>query len=252
MHKILVLWAVPRSTSTAFEWMMRQRGDMTCFHEPFGEAWYQGEVPLWPRLNADSVRTPGLTLKSVFENLKTAAQQGQVFSKDFPHYIDHIWNDEFLSHFSHSFLIRDPAKTITSMYDKWPDFHEKEVGFAEQRALFDLIAKRDGAPPPVIDSDDVLEDPDRLVRLWCDAVGIPFIPEALRWEPGARDEVSWWDGGSFHANLRNSDGLRPQPRSGYIDIAQAPDRVREVYERVLPHYEHLYAHRLGRRSEPAS
>mgnify|MGYP004335039397 FL=1 len=28
MHKIVALWAVPCSTSTAFEWMMRQRGDM--------------------------------------------------------------------------------------------------------------------------------------------------------------------------------------------------------------------------------
>ena len=45
MHKILALWAVPRSTSTAFEWMMRQRGDLDCLHEPFGEAWYQGEAP---------------------------------------------------------------------------------------------------------------------------------------------------------------------------------------------------------------
>lgn len=27
MHSILALWATPRSTSTAFEWMMRQRGD---------------------------------------------------------------------------------------------------------------------------------------------------------------------------------------------------------------------------------
>ena len=50
VHRILALWAVPRSTSTAFEWMMRMRGDMTCFHEPFGEAWYQGEAPLWPRV----------------------------------------------------------------------------------------------------------------------------------------------------------------------------------------------------------
>ena len=46
MHKIVALWAVPRSTSTAFEWMMRQRGDIACLHEPFGEAWYQGEDPL--------------------------------------------------------------------------------------------------------------------------------------------------------------------------------------------------------------
>ena len=51
------------------------------------------------------------------------------------------------------------------------------------------------------------------------------------------------DGGSWHENLRNSDGLKPQSRK-YIDIASAPDRVKEIYKIVLPHYEHLYEHRL--------
>lgn len=41
MNPIYILWATPRSTSTAFEWMMRMRGDMACFHEPFGEACYR-------------------------------------------------------------------------------------------------------------------------------------------------------------------------------------------------------------------
>ncbi len=244
MNKIVALWAVPRSTSTAFEWMMRQRGDMTCFHEPYGEAWYQGEHPLWPRLTEDSLRTPGLTLDSVHHTLLQAAGNGPVFIKDFPHYIDHMWDEAFLSNFVHSFLIRDPAKTITSMYAKWPDFHEKEVGFAEQRQLFDVIAGLNGTPPPVIDSDDLLEDPARLVELWCDAVGIPFIAAALSWTPGARDEVSWWDGGSFHANLRNSDGLKPQPRTRYINIEDAPERVREVHGRAVVHYQHLHRHRI--------
>lgn len=243
MHKILALWAVPRSTSTAFEWMMRQRGDVECLHEPFGEAWYQGEAPLWPRATAESLRTPGLTLESVLENLKAMAARGPVFSKDFPHYIDHLWDDGLLALFNHSFLIRDPAKTISSMYDKWPDFHPKEVGFLEQRALFDRLCDKYGAPPPVIDSDDLLEDPQGMVAVWCRAVGIPFIPEALSWEPGARDEVSWWDGGSFHANLRNSDGLKPQKRK-YVEVDSLPDWVKEVYEAVLPHYKHLHAQRL--------
>ena len=244
MLRILALWAVPRSTSTAFEWMMRQRGDMQCLHEPFGEAWYQGEAPLWPRATADSVRTPGLTLASVLETLKIAASKGPVFSKDFPHYIDHMWSDELLDLFNHSFLIRDPAKTITSMYDKWPDFDEKEVGFAEQRELFDRLCDKNGEAPPVLDSDDLLENPHAMVKLWCEAVGIPFLQQALSWEPGARDEVSWWDGGSFHANLRNSDGLKAQQRK-YIDIAEAPDRVKQIHETVLPHYQHMHAQRLA-------
>ncbi|MEM7195598.1 MAG: sulfotransferase family protein [Pseudomonadota bacterium] len=243
MHPIIKLWAVPRSTSTAFEWMMRQRGDLICFHEPYGEAWYQGEEPLWPRLTADSVRTPGLTLSSVTQRLIETAAESPVFSKDFPHYINHMWDDELLSLFTHSFLIRDPAKTITSMYDKWPDFHEKEVGFAEQRELFDWYCDKHGNAPPTIDSDDLLEQPYQIVEAWCKAVGIPFIPDALTWEPGARDEVSWWDGGSFHANLRNSDGLKPQRRK-YVNLEDAPDQVKQIHERVQAHYKAMYPHRL--------
>jgi hypothetical protein len=240
---ILALWAVPRSTSTAFEWMMRQRGDLDCYHEPFGEAWYQGEEPLWPRATDDSVRTPGLTLGTVRDALWAATERGPVFIKDFPHYVETIWTDEFLSCFRHSFLIRDPLKTLSSMHRKWPDFHLKETGFAEQRALFDRLWERDGSPPPVIDSDDLLERPAAVVEAWCDAVGIPFIEAALHWEPGPRDEVSWWDGGSFHENLRNSDGLKPQPRVD-VDASEMPERVWEAHALVEPHYRRLWQHRI--------
>jgi hypothetical protein len=241
MHPIYKLWAVPRSTSTAFEWMMRQRGDLHCLHEPFGEAWYQGEQPLWPRVTQTSVRTKGLTLESVWQNIQQQAQLSPVFSKDFPHYVTTISSPEFLSNFNHSFLIRDPAKTITSMFKHWPDFHIDEVGFKEQRELFDKLCQQLGYAPPVIDSDDLLENPPSIIKQWCDAIGIDYMPSALSWKPGARDEVSWWDGGSFHENLRNSDGLKPQIRR-HININDAPDRVKAVYESVLPHYQALYGH----------
>lgn len=244
MHKIVALWAVPRSTSTAFEWMMRQRGDLTCFHEPFGEAWYQGEAPLWQRWKDGERTTPGLTLESVWQKLQDAARTGPVFIKDFPHYINHMWDADFLSRFTHAFLIRDPALTITSMYDKWPDFDEGEVGFPEQRALFDLLTALNGKTPPVIDSDDLLENPHDMTRAFCDAVGIPFVPEALSWAPGAdTGQYSWWDGGSFHANLRNSTGLKPQKRK-YVTLDNTPARVQQVYRRMRPHYERLHHNRI--------
>lgn len=244
MHKIVALWAVPRSTSTAFEWMMRQRGDLECLHEPFGEAWYQGEDPLWPRFAEGDKTTPGLTLESVWEDLKSRANRGPVFIKDFPHYINHLWDPAFLAHFTHAFLIRDPAKTLTSMYNKWADFDELEVGFPEQRALFDLLSALHGAPPPVIDSDDLLEQPEAMTRAFCDAVDIPFIPEALSWAPGGDPSAhSWWDGGSFHANLAQSTGLVPQVRK-YVELKNTPKRVQLVHRRMRPHYDHLHRHRL--------
>jgi hypothetical protein len=243
MKKILALWATPRSTSTAFEWMMRMRGDMTCFHEPFGEPWYRGDDARWPRLEVDSPRIKGLTSGAVWQDLKKTAKTETVFSKDFPHYIEHMWTDKFLSHFNHSFLIRDPAKVTTSMYKHWPEFVLKEIAFVEQRQLFDRLWDQTGTPPPVIDSDDLLENPHGIVEAYCHAIGIPFIESALSWEPGDRDEVSWYDGGSWHSNLRDSDGLKPQPRSA-IDISDAPDHVKQMYDACLPHYDHLYANRL--------
>ncbi|MEM8776377.1 MAG: sulfotransferase family protein [Pseudomonadota bacterium] len=244
MHKIVALWAVPRSTSTAFEWMMRQRGDLDCLHEPFGEAWYQGEAPLWHRFQPGDVTTPGLTLESVWGDIQRRAEVGPVFIKDFPHYINHMWDAEFLSHFTHAFLIRDPAKTITSMHDKWPDFHEGEVGFPEQRALFDLLWALNGDAPPVIDSDDLLENPDPMVQAFCASVGIPFIQDAMSWEPGGNPlEHSWWDGGSFHSNLAKSTGLRPQKRR-YVELENCAPRVQQVHRRMLPHYKRMYDHRI--------
>lgn len=245
MHKIVALWAVPRSTSTAFEWMMRQRGDMDTLHEPFGEAWYQGEDPLWPRFQEGEKTTPGLTLESVWQNIQARAEKGPVFLKDFPHYINHMWTPDFLAQFTHAFLIRDPAKTITSMYDKWPDFDELEVGFPEQRALFDLLTAIDGGKAPtVIDSDDLLENPEAVVEAFCDGVGIPHLPQALSWEPGGDPSAhSWWDGGSFHANLAKSTGLKRQARK-YVDLENTPERVRRVHRRMLPHYQHMWQHRV--------
>jgi len=244
VHEILVLWATPRSTGTAFEWMMRQRGDLTCFHEPFGEWWYEGDGAPWPRLTPDSPRKPGLTFALVWSNLQRAAAQGPIFSKDFPHYIEKHWTDEFLSHFTHTFLIRDAAKVVTSVQKRWPDVHLKELAFAEQRALFDRISDRDGQAPPVIDSDDLLENPEGIVRAYCDAVGLPFIKEALTWEAGINtSSYSWYDSGSWHEKLKGSTGLKPQ-KPGYTDISSAPHRAKQLYKKVRLHYEHLYQYRL--------
>ncbi|NOD64832.1 MULTISPECIES: sulfotransferase family protein [unclassified Ruegeria] len=243
MNKIVLLWSTPRTTSTAFEWMMRMRGDMACFHEPFGEAWYKGDDAAWPRLTADSERVPGLTTQKVHDRMLQAARNKPVFSKDMPHFLAPDISDEFLAPMTHSFLIRDPSKSIPSIFKRGPDWVVAEYGFEEHRKLFDRIAERDGKAPPVIGSDDLLENPEGIVSAWCKAVGLDFVPEALSWEPGARPEVGWYDNGSWHDSLSASSGLKPMPRT-YGSVEDQPDHVKEIYAQALPHYEHLFKHRL--------
>ena len=251
MNPIYILWATPRSTSTAFEWMMRMRGDMACFHKPFGEAWYQGDDARAPRLTPGSPRKPGLSFDTVLQKMQAAALEHPVFSKDMPQFTDHLWNNEFLGRFEHSFLIRDPAKVLASLHRSWTrsgnedGFTRNEIGFDEQRQLFDLLCKLDRKPPVVIDSDDLLADPASMVEKYCKAIGIPFIAEALSWEPGSRNEVLWYDGDDsiWHETLKNSDGLKAQPRKK-IEVDELPRRLQALYRDYLPHYQHLHRHRL--------
>ncbi len=251
MNPIIVLWATPRSTSTAFEWMMRMRGDMVCFHEPFGEAWYHGPEARAPRRSGDQPPTPGLTFDVVLDRLRSAARRRPVFSKEMPHHVDHLWTDEFLATFKHSFIIRDPHKALASMERSYAKqgttqrFTRHELGFDAQRRLFDLLCDRDGAAPPVLDSDDLLTDPAAMVATYCEAVGIPFIPEALSWEPGDRSEVLWYDrdGSNFHDTLIRSDGLKPQGPST-VPPDELPADVGHLHDAFRSHYEHLHTFRL--------
>lgn len=251
MQPIYILWATPRSTSTAFEWMMRMRGDLACFHEPFGEAWYQGDDARAPRLTADSPRKPGLNFERVLQNLQSAASRRAVFAKDMPQFTDHLWSDDFLGRFEHSFLIRDPAKVLASLQRSWlktgsEGFTRNEIGFDEQRRLFDRLCEKTGEPPVVIDSDDLLEDPPLMVEAYCQAIGIAFIASALHWQPGSRSEVLWYDGDDsvWHETLKNSNGLKAQARKP-ADIDELPPRLRELYDAFLPHYRHLHQYRLS-------
>ena len=100
-----------------------------------------------------------------------------------------------------------------------------------------------GTTPFVMDSDDLLENPHEMVEAYCRAIERPFMPKALSWEPGARDEVIWYDGddNTWHGSLKNSDGLKPQPRKT-IEVQDLSPDMQVMYHRFLAPYEALKAH----------
>jgi len=243
-NRILVLWATPRSTSTAFEWMMRMRGDFVTLHEPFGPAYYRGEDRRTSRPDENPIDV-GRTYASTWQEILDARNQGRVFSKDFPNYVMHLADGDFLDHFQHTFLIRNPAKALASMYNQWDEFTMDEASFEDLHMMFDHVVHRYGDIPPVIDSDDLLDDTAGIVRAYCDAVGIPFIAEALEWDEGEREEVRWY-GGTWHDSLSESTGLQRRPTDYRATVDDVPF-LREMYALCKPHYDALAQHKLAPR-----
>ena len=240
MKKILILWATLRSTSTVFETMMRQRGDFLVLHEPFSFYFYRSEERKSDRYAQIEVN-PAYNFEPLLEELIDKAQSQPVFIKDMAYYICGRANPTFLSHFEHTFIIRDPAKSLPSLFAMWPDFSLSEAGYAELYRLFELTTAFLGKIPPTIDSDDLVQKPEATIKAYCNAVGIPFIPHALEWGSKAPEIPKWVR--NWHTYLLSAQGFQENNKKSYLSI-EDNDHLKQAYEYCLPYYQKLYEHRL--------
>jgi hypothetical protein len=133
----------------------------------------------------------------------------------------------------HTFLIRTPRRTIPSLYAMKPAYERFELGFEAQRALFDRIAQATGRAPLVIDGDDLLREPDKVVRRYCRAVDLPFHPNQLNWPAGVRSD--WIGREAWHARAITTTGFSEASVHPHV----VPDRVEDDIADSLPHYRYM-------------
>ncbi|KQT91546.1 hypothetical protein ASG49_11030 [Marmoricola sp. Leaf446] len=236
-HPITVLWSVPRSVSTSFERMVSERGDHTVLDEPFSRAYYFGPDRRSQRYDET---IPDSSAEQVLAEIEAAAEERPVFVKDMAYQATELLDRDFLARFRNTFLVRDPAATLTSMARKWPDFTDEETGWAHLDRAADLVEEL-GQPLVVVDADRLCADPAAVVEDWCQRMGVAYDASALTWEPGMRPEWELW--GEWHASTARSTGfgdLRPPPPPP----GPEDGRLRAAYDAALPVYERLLAHAL--------
>ena len=234
--KPVVLWSTPRSVSTAFDKMMRGRGDHRVFTEPFSAAYYFGPDRPSDRFAGETL--PRSSYADVWGDVLSAADEGPVFVKEMPHHLGPHLGPEAVARFTSSFLIRDPAWAVPSFLAKWPDATDEELGYEAQHRAFDLAAGS-GAEPAVIDADDLRADPGAVVSSWCDRVSVEHRPDTLEWRPGMPEDwrlwSDWFERAAASTCFAPPDGRPPPP----VD----PSAVARI-ERCREHYDVLRAHRL--------
>jgi hypothetical protein len=141
---------------------------------------------------------------------------------------------------THAFLIRDPAPMLASLGEKLPEFELEATGLPQQVEIFDLVRRRTGQVPPVIDAADLLAAPEPMVRALCSALGVPFSERMLSWPPGRRASDGVWARHWYH-RVEQSTGFEPAPAAGPV---QLHGRLQELEARCRPLYQQLHAHRL--------
>jgi hypothetical protein len=177
----------------------------------------------------------------VIEGLTGPVPDGKAifYQKQMAHHllpeIDRAWLDRV----DHAFLIRDPQEMLTSLIEFLPEPTLEDIGLPQQLEIFERVERRTGRIPPVIDSRDVLRDPEGHLRLLCEALGIRFREEMLSWPAGPRDTDGVW-AKHWYSKVEGSTTFRPWgPKSFAL-----PEHLRDLHAECVGYYERLHRHRL--------
>ncbi len=161
------------------------------------------------------------------------------YQKQMTHHLLPEIDREWLVGMTNCFLIRDPREVILSYIKKQGDPTLEDLGFVQQAEIFDWVRVRTGSIPPVIDASDVLQNPERIFRLLCTAVGIEFDESMLSWPSGLRETDGVWARYWYGEVAKSTSFQQYKPREGIV-----PDRLYELYEQCREYYEGLYEYRL--------
>ena len=148
---------------------------------------------------------------------------------------------ELLEKFHFTFLIRHPKNSVPSYYrccvpplvekTGFYDFYPSEAGYDELRRFFDYckdtglvgpsvkghddsgaVQKPGSVEICVIDADDLLDDPEGILRQYCESIDMEFKPNMLTWNDEdqmvAREAFEKWNG--FHEDAIHSTDLKPR------------------------------------------
>ena len=234
------MWSGPRNISTAMMRAWGNRPDTFVIDEPFYACYLKATAKKHP--GADEVIGAGETdwRKVVAHLTGPIPRDKQIFfQKHMTHHLLPEIEREWLGTMTNCFLIRDPREVIASYIKKRENPALEDLGFVQQMEIFDFVCDRTEARPPVVDAKDVLENPERMLRLLSDAVGIEFSEWMLSWAPGIRETDGIW-AKYWYTEVARSTSFRPYRNRDH----NVPERFGAIYERCRECYDRLYQHRL--------
>ena len=237
----IAMWSGPRNISTAMLRSWENRPDTFVCDEPLYAHYLQQTGREHPGAS-EVIEHHETDWRKVVAWLTDDVPDGQAvfYQKHMAHHLLPMIERDWLSGLTNCFLIRDPREMITSLLQIIPDPKIEDTGMPQQVEIFELVRRRTGATPPVLDSRDVLEDPRRMLALLCEAVGVEFDESMLSWPAGSRDTDGIW-AKHWYANVEKSTGFAPyRPKTDAV-----PHSHSDMHAECMEYYNTLYAHRLG-------
>ncbi|HZR53470.1 MAG TPA: hypothetical protein VFB06_28685 [Streptosporangiaceae bacterium] len=239
----IAMWSGPRTVSTALMRAWENRPDTTVADEPLYAYYLERTGYVHPGRDLVLASQP-TRWQLVLRTLTTdPLPEGTTISyaKMMTHHLLPEVDRAALAPFTHAHLIRDPAELLASYAKVRTEPMLDDLGIRQQAEIFEAFGG------PVVDSRELLADPEGVLRALCQALGVPFDEHMLSWPPGPRDSDGVW-ASYWYASVIASTGFSPpQPRAEPL-----PARLEPLAEQCMPYFERLHTYRLRGNSDAAN
>ncbi len=230
----IAMWSGPRNLSTAMMYAFGNRADCTAWDEPFYAA-YLSQTGITHPMRSEILAAQPHDSATVITQIEQPTDRPVQYLKLMTHHMLADFQLDWAIGCHNIHLIRHPARVIASYTAKreTPDLTLDDIGFGQAARIYEAL------PGPVIDSADIRADPAALLRLLCDAIGLPFESAMLHWSAGPKpfDGVwgpHWYDAVHRSTGFAGAEGPLPDVEDAHRDLLDA----------ALPVYDAMHAARL--------
>jgi len=230
----IAMWSGPRNLSTAMMYAFGNRADFAIWDEPFYAPYLAAtgiDHPMLAEILAAHETDPDKVAARCIGSIPGG--KPHFYMKHMPLHMIEGFPLDWAAECVNVHLLRHPARVVASYAAKRENPTLDDIGFRQQVELFQRF------PGPVIDSADIREDPEGMLRALCAEIGLDFDPAMLHWPAGPRAEDGIWAAhwyGAVHRSTGFAGAEGPLP--GLNGPAAA------LAEAALPYYEELAARRI--------
>ena len=230
----IAMWSGPRNLSTAMMYAFENRVDFAVWDEPFYAPYLKltgVNHPMAAKILATHEVDAEFVSARCFHTIPD--EKPHFYMKHMPHHMIGGMPLDWSKDCVNIHLIRHPARVIASYGVKRDNITNYDIGFSAQATLFDKIGGL------VIDSGDIRQDPEKMMRKLCGMINLPFDPAMLEWPAGPRKADGIW--GSYWYNVvHKSTGFAGA--EGPLPALTGDNLI--LLKNALPIYEKLAAYKI--------
>jgi hypothetical protein len=232
----IAMWSGPRTVSTALMRAWENRPDTVVTDEPL-YAFYLDRTGLDHPGREAVIASQPTDWRVVLAGLTGAPLPPGVAISYAKHMTHHLLPEVDRAAFAplrHAHLIRDPFELLASYARVRTEPSLDDLGLHQQAEIFETFGG------PVVDSRDLLTEPEGILRALCQALDVPFDARMLAWPAGPRDSDGVW-APYWYASVQASTGFAAYRRPP----EPLPARLEPLARRCMPYFSRLHEYRIS-------